>query len=415
MSRTLLRAAFAACLFFLIVGGKWATFDRFGSPMPDWDQWDAEAMELFIPWFENDQFLTHLFNPHNEHRVVLTKLQNLTLGLLNGQWDSRLEAATNALLHAGVAVAFWLAGCGWIARRWHAPFFVITAVLFGFPVAWQNVLGGFHSQQYWLLGLSLAAIVLLPFARPWTRRWWCGTAAATLALGSMGSGFLAAAVVLMVIGWRLLRRDAAFREIRPTLAAMAGLVALGALTRVDVPWHADLKAKTVHDFVFSIVHSLEWPHRERHWAAAILWAPWVLVAWAVAQGRRAPPDRADHAPAPAAGRIATPLDAAQAILALGGWVLIQLAATAYARGVGADYPASRYMDTLVFGAMANAAALGWLLTPEASAPAGRSRAARGVGYVLAAATPRGTCAASSRPEIPRISRIPTFRSRARRD
>ena len=105
-------AAFAACLFSLIVTAKWATFDRFGSPMPDWDQWDAEAVELFIPWYGSDQFLTHLFNPHNEHRVVLTKLQNLTLGLLNGQWDSRLEAVTNALLHAAVAVALWLLEIG---------------------------------------------------------------------------------------------------------------------------------------------------------------------------------------------------------------------------------------------------------------------------------------------------------------
>jgi hypothetical protein len=65
--------------------------------MPDWDQWDAEAGELFTPWFENDHFLTHLFTPHNEHRVILTKLQNLALVLLGGQWDSRLEAVTNAL------------------------------------------------------------------------------------------------------------------------------------------------------------------------------------------------------------------------------------------------------------------------------------------------------------------------------
>jgi hypothetical protein len=42
-------------------------------------------------------------------------------------------------------------------------------------------------------------------------------------------------------------------------------------------------------------------------------------------------------------------------------VLVQVFATAYARGKGADYPASRYMDTLAFGAMANAVALAWLL------------------------------------------------------
>ena len=118
MRKSVLTFAFASCLFLLIVGAKWATFDRYGSPMPDWDQWDAEAVELLIPWFENDHFLSHLFHPHNEHRIILTKLQNLALVLLNGQWDSRLEAVTNAMLHAALAVAFWFFGCRCIARRW---------------------------------------------------------------------------------------------------------------------------------------------------------------------------------------------------------------------------------------------------------------------------------------------------------
>jgi hypothetical protein len=52
----------------------------------------------------------------------------------------------------------------------------------------------------------------------------------------------------------------------------------------------------------------------------------------------------------------------QIIAALGGWAVIQVVATAYARGAGADYPASRYMDTLAFGTLVNGLALGWLLT-----------------------------------------------------
>ena len=41
MPSFLFRAACGLCLFLVIVAAKWATFDRFGSPMPDWDQWDA--------------------------------------------------------------------------------------------------------------------------------------------------------------------------------------------------------------------------------------------------------------------------------------------------------------------------------------------------------------------------------------
>jgi hypothetical protein len=47
--------------------------------------------------------------------------------------------------------------------------------------------------------------------------------------------------------------------------------------------------------------------------------------------------------------------------------MLQLGATAYARGAGGDYPASRYMDTLAFGVAVNALALGWLLTTATGA------------------------------------------------
>ena len=373
MPKRALTAALAACLFLLIVGAKWGTFDRYGSPMPDWDQWDAEAVELFIPWFERDHFIAHLFHPHNEHRVVLTKLQNLALGLLNGQWDSRVEAATNAGLHAALGVAFWLCALRWIgvapassrpegdsrqdAGATKAPhpaaLFLLTVALFALPLAWQNILGGFHSQQYWLLGLSFAAIVALPFARPFSRAWWLGALAALLALGSMGSGFLAAAVTLVVVGWRCLRGEATWRAMAPTLAVTTALCAIGWFTRVEVPWHHDLKAKTAHDFIFSIVHSLEWPLRDRDWAAAVLWLPWLVVVGRVVAGAAARSSRF-------AGGGGDSV-AAETIAALGGWVLIQIVATAYARGIGGDYPASRYMDTLAFGAMVNGVALAWLL------------------------------------------------------
>src|SRR5712672_3177546 len=106
-----LTAALAVCLFFLVLGAKWAFIDVAGSDMPDWDQWDAEGQNLIIPWFEHDHFVAHLFEPHNEHRVVVTKLQNLAVTLLAGQWDGRLESVINALLHTGLAVAFFIAGC----------------------------------------------------------------------------------------------------------------------------------------------------------------------------------------------------------------------------------------------------------------------------------------------------------------
>ena len=360
----MLPAALAAGLFFLVLGAKWAVFDRFGSDLPNWDQWDAEGLNLLAPWFEHDHFTQHLFTPHNEHRVVMTKLQNLALTLAAGQWDARVEIAFNAALHSALAVACWLVGRRWLVASKRsengiaAPadcvrevlFFVIVALLFGLPIAWQNVTGGFHSQQYWLLGLSFAAMVALPFARPWRLGWWAATLAAALALLTMGSGFLASALIFAAVAWRWLRGDTTARDAWPTLVVTAALVAVGMLTRVEVDYHEHMKAKTVHDFVFCTVHNLQWPvpRGDAWWAALVLWLPWAIVAWRALRER---------------GLVAR---VAQPIAALGGWVVLQVLATAYARGANGDFPAPRYMDTLAFGMVANALALGWLCSLAAS-------------------------------------------------
>ncbi len=344
----LLPIAWPVCLFFIVVGAHWAAFDQFGSDLPNWDQWDAEGLNLLAPWFEQDHFVAHLFQPHNEHRVVVTKLQNLVLTLANGQWDARLESVFNATLHAALAVAFWIAGWRWLTgskrRTVLFPFlFAALAALFATPVAWQNILGGFHSQQYWLLLFSFAAMVLLPCAPPGNARWWAGALAAGLALLTMGSGFFAALVVFGVVAFRWLKNAIPFRAAWPTLMLALVLTAIGWFTRVEVDYHQALKAKNAQDFFLSILHSLQWPApRAYPWLAAVLWLPWVFVAWRV---------------------LLTKVEsrAALAIAALGGWVLAQIVATAYARGVGGDYPASRYMDTLAFGTAANTLALGWLL------------------------------------------------------
>lgn len=390
--RPLLTAALACCLFFIVAGLKWAIVARFGSAMPDWDQWDAEALKLFVPWFEHDHFVARLFEPHNEHRIVLTKLQNLAVTLLNGQWDSRLECVGNAVVHSALAVAFWLVARTWIGvapalggtdgagrleadatspARGHRPaeplphacrtpalfdaaLFLLTALLFGLPLAWQNILGGFHSQQYWLLGLSFAALVVLPFARPWTAAWWGGAAAAVLALFTMGSGFLVSVVILALVTWRAMRRETTWRAAVPALALVAVLTAVGMVTRVEVYYHEQLKAKTAHDFVFFILRSLEWPIMNHDWVGLVMWAPWAMILWRTVQPR-----------GPAGTR------SGLSLLALGAWVLVQIVATAYARGAGAEYPAVRYMDTLALGTLANGIAMAWLF-----ANAARKRNAR---------------------------------------
>ncbi|MBC7367528.1 MAG: hypothetical protein H7343_12100 [Undibacterium sp.] len=345
-----LPAAFSLCLFAFVLGVRWAVFDRFGMTMPEWDQWDAEGLMLLAPWYDNDHFLRALFSPHNEHRVVLTKLLNLGLTLANGQWDQRLEATFNALFPATIAVSFFLLARRHLTRRWLAPLTIFLGVIFAFPFAWQNILGGFHSQQFFLVGLALVAIALLPFHPPFSPRWWLGAAAAAAGLFSMASGFFGAVVAIGLLGVQYFRRERTLRSALPTLIVCALVSAVGWFTRHEFPPHAALKAQNLHDFAFTIIRSLQWPAPASPWFALILWLPWT---WLVARVVFSP--RPLTAPSRAFGYF---------VLGLGVWVGLQLIATGYARGAGGPAPASRYIDTLVFGLVANALALVWLATPE---------------------------------------------------
>jgi len=350
-------AGFALSLFSFILGVRWAVFDRYGMTLPEWDQWDAEGLMLLAPWFNQDHFLSALFSPHNEHRVVLTKLLNLSLTIANGHWDQRLEATFNALFPASIAVAFFILASRHLAHRWLGAFGVFLGFILAFPFAWQNVLGGFHSQQFFLVGLALIAIALLPFSTLFSARWWIGAAAALLGLFSMASGFFGALVVIGLLGIQYFRRERTLRSAWPTLLICAAISAVGWFTRREFAPHTTLKAQNLHDFVFTIIRSLQWPAPLSTWFALVLWLPWTwLVARVVFVSRPL------TAPSRAFGYF---------ILGLGVWVWLQLVATAYARGAGGPPPASRYIDTLVFGLIANALALVWLATPELLARSAR--------------------------------------------
>jgi hypothetical protein len=309
-----------------------------------------------VPWFGHGAFLSEILLPHNEHRVVLTKLLNLGLTVANGQWDQRLECAVNAVLPALVAGGLFLLGCRGLRRRREPILMLVLMAAYGLPLSWRNVVTGFHSQQFFLIGLSLGAIVWLPFARTASARWWLGAACAALALGSMASGLLAAAVVIVLLALRIVRREASWLAVAPSFALCAALLLAGLVSRTTIPQHEVLMPRSAPEFAMAVVRSLSWPWSGHPWLAAVLWLPWcLLVPRALAREPGAPGD-------PSAGKFPLILSG------LGGWTLLQVMATAYARGAGAPYPNSRYVDTIVLGQVVNALALLWLRESRSSGP-----------------------------------------------
>ena len=272
--------ALACCLFILALGSRWALLAGYGTDLPEMDQWDAEGLALLQPAAQGQLHLASFLLPHNEHRIVLTRLVAFGLAQANGQWDQRLEAACNAVLPGALAVGLWLLGAPRLSGRWQVGYGAALAAVYALPLAWENILGGFDSQQFFLIGLAVAGIVWLPFAEPFRLRWWLGAASIVLSLGSMASGFFAAAIVAGLLTFQLERARRPLSSAVPGLMVCGGAIAIGVMSRVAVAGHESLKAQSVADFSHTLAKALGWPAFDFGWgyAGLLLFVPWALVA-----------------------------------------------------------------------------------------------------------------------------------------
>lgn len=350
MNRRLIFASIA--LFVFVLGARWTLVARYGMALPDMDQWDAEARQMIGPWFEGGHSLANVFRAHNEHRIAPTRLVALGLTILNRQWDQRLEAVVNAFLPATIAALLLLfAGrcLGGPATAWVG---LLLAIAYSGYFSWENAIHGFHSQQWYLILFALGAIRWLPLERPGSRLWWCGAACAALSLVAMGSGALAAVACAAVAAVRAWQGRRFARGVFLTLVLCLVLLALGAWTRVTVPGHEPLKAHSYSAFWWAALRGMGWPAFGSAWGytALILWLPWF---WLVARMLR---------------RTQAVTSCEWTLFGVGAWVLLQIAAMAYARGGSAPPPAPRYIDNFFLGLVTNAICLGRLASSLPAPP-----------------------------------------------
>jgi len=121
------RLALAGCLA-AVLGAKILLIARLGIPTPYWDQWDAEAAGLYLPWLEGRLDAAHWFAFHNEHRLVLTRASALALLWLDGRWDPIVQMLSNALVHV-VAIGVLIALLGRLLDLTRFLFFAAFALL----------------------------------------------------------------------------------------------------------------------------------------------------------------------------------------------------------------------------------------------------------------------------------------------
>lgn len=272
-----------------VVASRLAVFHYGGSILPYYDQWFVEFENGFLSVARGMPPLEALFLPHNEHRLVTTKLLSFVGFLVNGYWDVRFLVIISALVRAAEAALLFrlllpvghgrLATWGW----WLACLVVFASPLSGYNLLcgmqvsfflaelgmlaaivlvsrWQgNVRDAVALVAIQLFGLaSFGSAIAIPLATaavhgaaPRPRRWfwssWCLSVALSLAWAGAGAGNAAGEHAVRIgfflellawplhsAAWGLLLAVAGIvvlaktRDRNPTLAATAGVLVFAA-------------------------------------------------------------------------------------------------------------------------------------------------------------------------------------------
>jgi hypothetical protein len=314
-----------AAVALIVFGSKLALIDAAGSDLPVWDQWDAEGAYLYRPYLEGHLSARELFSPHNEHRILFTRLLVLGLLALNGQWDGLLQMVVNAAIHAafaGLVTALLSVRLGQISGSLAA---IVLAGLFSVPAAWENVLSGFQSQFYFLLLFTFLHLAGTAYGRAGSWLCWGAQLAGGCALFTMASGVGSAATVMVLLVLQALHSRTWPITTSALLLINLGWLVLGLWLRVEHPGHESLRATSAAEYFRALFWMMAWPTRNL-WLAPLLLFPFValFVGW---------------------WRTGSPLRTL--LLGLAGWWLLQLLVLAYARGTGVESP--RYFDLFTLG------------------------------------------------------------------
>jgi hypothetical protein len=343
-------ALWLGALFLISLAARLALLDRYPMPVPFWDQWDGEAASLYLPYVNDGLTWHQMFTLHNEHRIFFTRVLGVALLGLNGQWDPQLQMFANSVLHSTTAVMF--AAMIWMAagRRWLPAITTTMALIVAPPFALENTLAGFQSQFYFLVLFSGFALWLMGTHRAGTAPWFFGWFCAFCAIFTVAGGILTVGAIGGLVLLKMLDQPREWRLALVNLAALASVAAVSyAALPPPLPYHEHLKAATWLAFKVSFARNLAFPWIASPRASVLLWVPLMLVAGLVLL-RRLRSWRSERVDARS-----TPLE--QLSLALGAWVAIQCAALAYSRGANGTTPASRYLDMLCLGFVANTMAL----------------------------------------------------------
>lgn len=311
----------------------------YGNATPYWDQWDAEADNLYRPLLEGKLTWVDLLAAHNEHRIFTTRLLAiLLLKINNGVWNPLLQMQVNAFLHVTSLIILLFYTSKTLSTNQRNVLIVFCATAFAIPFGWENTLAGFQSQFYFLLGFSFLYLWIMATSETYTIKWWLGVIIGILCPLSLASGAISILAGVLILTFR---RFVGKEKSEVAITAIVILIAIamgGILLTPVVPGHAALKAQSVIQFLHALIDIFSWPTNQLWFGFIITHTPLLLLCFRILRN----PDYRSPS--------------LLFIASVSFWLLGQFLSIAYGRA--ADVTASRYLDLFAIGLVINFVALG---------------------------------------------------------
>jgi hypothetical protein len=318
-----------------------------------WDQWDGEVVGLYPKWLSGQLGLPDLVAGHNEHRLLITRIYNLILFKLNGNyWSIMLQIKVNAFLHVlSLTILLYLIGRNLSTiLKWILS--IVGCIAFSIPYAYENTLVGFQSQFYFLM---LCSILLLASACFFKERD-CLLPVFFLSIAipfTMASGPLAIFVAVLVLIIRLRNNQCDNRTILAYYLVMFIISLIGAyaiLMTPKVSGHELFKARSFHQLFEAFVNISAWPFPSNIFFSLIMQIPlFGFVLYFIY-------------------KIKDPNSDDLFLFSLIIWLWLQLISISYGRAVLAWSPRYKdiYVFTAIFGVSAVTTILNRIKTPIVS-------------------------------------------------
>lgn len=313
--------------FLLILSGQilWVFF--YGTDVPQGDQWDGEFF-WYKAMVSGEANWDALIAPHNEHRIAATRLFNSLIFKLLGGWRPIVVMyAQSILISFSVAMLCYLI---WrYGGRWRSAAVFFTLVAYLLPYSWQNTLGGFQNQFYFMLLFALVALGLLSWSVTWPKLMTALLLAALSPFTTAG-GLMIIPVFIIIVVLGVFARRLSFVKFA-TLMTLSLPVAAWHLAHLHhVPGHDVLMARSIGEFCISLLKVFSWPE------SPIGLFFWGSIFYGILRDFRGSTSLSGWL---------TSLQPIQ-IFVIGSlmWLMLQLAATAYSR-THSDLMAARYQQT----------------------------------------------------------------------